>query len=317
MKIGDSVKKFFVGLLNVLLSTFIFVSIFSFYGKMVFSSFITELIGDVSTNIVNKNFVSENNKDGDKVKIERNITLYELISSSEYKALLKNKEVLNLVQKYIDITIDGMLDNKKLNDVKLEEDIINFLLENKTSFEKEYNVKISDDDIRKLQEDNTLTIIKGNYVDNVMIASAALSNTEKSMLKFYLFICSTTSKIILSVLILVSAVLIIVLQKSFSDTFKTIGVNVLTSGIFTIVLGIILHFVVNKSNNVDLGLRFDLLKISITGLVATIIGILILVACFVIKKIINKHNMEEMYDDVSNGFGGKFDTFEYLSADDE
>ncbi len=317
MKIGDSVKKFFVGLLNVLLSTFIFVLIFSFYGKMVFSSFITELIGDVSTNIVNKNFVSENNKDGDKVKIERNITLYELISSSEYKALLKNKEVLNLVQKYIDITIDGMLDNKKLNDVKLEEDIINFLLENKTSFEKEYNVKISDDDIRKLQEDNTLTIIKGNYVDNVMIASAALSNTEKSMLKFYLFICSTTSKIILSVLILVSAVLIIVLQKSFSDTFKTIGVNVLTSGIFTIVLGIILHFVVNKSNNVDLGLRFDLLKISITGLVATIIGILILVACFVIKKIINKHNMEEMYDDVSNGFGGKFDTFEYLSADDE
>jgi len=317
MKIGDSVKKFFVGLLNVLLSTFIFVLIFSFYGKMVFSSFITELIGDVSTNIVNKNFVSENNKDGDKVKIERNITLYELISSSEYKALLKNKEVLNLVQKYIDITIDGMLDNKKLNDVKLEEDIINFLLENKNSFEKEYNVKISDDDIRKLQEDNTLTIIKGNYVDNVMIASAALSNTEKSMLKFYLFICSTTSKIILSVLILVSAVLIIVLQKSFSDTFKTIGVNVLTSGIFTIVLGIILHFVVNKSNNVDLGLRFDLLKISITGLVATIIGILILVACFVIKKIINKHNMEEMYDDVSNGFGGKFDTFEYLSADDE
>ena len=317
MKIGDSVKKFFVGLLNVLLSTFIFVLIFSFYGKMVFSSFITELIGDVSTNIVNKNFVSENNKDGDKVKVERNITLYELISSSEYKALLKNKEVLNLVQKYIDITIDGMLDNKKLNDVKLEEDIINFLLENKTSFEKEYNVKISDDDIRKLQEDNTLTIIKGNYVDNVMIASAALSNTEKSMLKFYLFICSTTSKIILSVLILVSAVLIIVLQKSFSDTFKTIGVNVLTSGIFTIVLGIILHFVVNKSNNVDLGLRFDLLKISITGLVATIIGILILVACFVIKKIINKHNMEEMYDDVSNGFGGKFDTFEYLSADDE
>ena len=317
MKIGDIVKKFFVGLLNVLLSTFIFVLIFSFYGKMVFSSFITELIGDVSTNIVNKNFVSENNKDGDKVKIERNITLYELISSSEYKALLKNKEVLNLVQKYIDITIDGMLDNKKLNDVKLEEDIINFLLENKNSFEKEYNVKISDDDIRKLQEDNTLTIIKGNYVDNVMIASAALSNTEKSMLKFYLFICSTTSKIILSVLILVSAVLIIVLQKSFSDTFKTIGVNILTSGIFTIVLGIILHFVVNKSNNVDLGLRFDLLKISITGLVATIIGILILVACFVIKKMINKHNMEEMYDDVSNGFGGKFDTFEYLSADDE
>ena len=317
MKIGDIVKKFFVGLLNVLLSTFIFVLIFSFYGKMVFSSFITELIGDVSTNIVNKNFVSENNKDGDKVKIERNITLYELISSSEYKALLMNKEVLNLVQKYIDITIDGMLDNKKLNDVKLEEDIINFLLENKNSFEKEYNVKISDDDIRKLQEDNTLTIIKGNYVDNVMIASAALSNTEKSMLKFYLFICSTTSKIILSVLILVSAVLIIVLQKSFSDTFKTIGVNVLTSGIFTIVLGIILHFVVNKSNNVDLGLRFDLLKISITGLVATIIGILILVACFVIKKMINKHNMEEMYDDVSNGFGGKFDTFEYLSADDE
>ncbi len=317
MRIGDSVKKFFVGLLNVLLSTFIFVLIFSFYGKMVFSSFITELIGDVSTNIVNKNFVSENNKDGDKVKIERNITLYELISSSEYKALLKNKEVLNLVQKYIDITIDGMLDNKKLNDVKLEEDIINFLLENKNSFEKEYNVKISDDDIRKLQEDNTLTIIKGNYVDNVMIASAALSNTEKSMLKFYLFICSTTSKIILSVLILVSAVLIIVLQKSFSDTFKTIGVNVLTSGIFTIVLGIILHFVVNKSNNVDLGLRFDLLKISITGLVASIIGFLILVACFVIKKMINKHNMEEMYDDVSNGFGGKFDTFEYLSADDE
>ena len=317
MRIGDIVKKFFVGLLNVLLSTFIFVLIFSFYGKMVFSSFITELIGDVSTNIVNQNFIKENNKDGDKVKIERNITLYELISSSEYKALLKNKEVLNLVQKYIDITIDGMLDNKKLNDVKLEEDIINFLLENKNSFEKEYNVKISDDDIRKLQEDNTLTIIKGNYVDNVMIASAALSNTEKSMLKFYLFICSTTSKIILSVLILVSAVLIIVLQKSFSDTFKTIGVNVLTSGIFTIVLGIILHFVVNKSNNVDLGLRFDLLKISITGLVATIIGILILVACFVIKKIINKHNMEEMYDDVSNGFGGKFDTFEYLSADDE
>ena len=317
MMIGDSVKKIFVGLLNVLLSTFIFVFIFSFYGKMVFSSFITELIGDVSTNIVNQNFIKENNKDGDKVKIERSVTLYELISSSEYKALLKNKEVQDFIQKYIDITIDGMLDNKKLNDVKLEEDIINFLLENKNSFDKEYNVKISDEDIRKIQEDDTLKIIKGNYIDNVRIASITLSNTEKSMLKFYLFICSTTSKIILSVLILISAVLIIVLQKSFSDIFKTIGVNVLMSGLFSIILGIILHFVVNKTNNVDLGLRFDLLRISIIGLVATIIGILILVACFVIKKIINKHNMEEMYDDVSKGFGGKFDTFEYLSADDE
>ena len=296
-------KKFLNGLLTLLLGIFIFILLFSFYGKMLFSSFITDFLRGVSTNIVDKNFVVDNKtKKDSKVKVERYLTLGEVVNSSEYKELLKDKGVQKILQKYIDSAIAGVVDPNSLEDVNLEEDLINYLIENKDELKRKYNIDISDEDIKKMQEDGTFKDIKENYIRSVETASASLSKFQKSLIKAYTFLCSTAFKILMIVLIIIDLILISILEGSLYKRINILGINLVTCGILNIILGIILHFSINGIiARLNLGLRFNMLKISLVGLIAAIIGGIFMVIYFVIKKMIEKNKSDDLYDEVSKG----------------
>lgn len=296
-------KKFLNGLLTLLLGIFIFILLFSFYGKMLFSSFITDFLRGVSTNIVDKNFVVDNKtKKDSKVKVERYLTLGEVVNSSEYKELLKDKGVQKILQKYIDSAIAGVVDPNSLEDVNLEEDLINYLIENKDELKRKYNIDISDEDIKKMQEDGTFKDIKENYIRSVETASASLSKFQKSLIKAYTFLCSTAFKILMIVLIIIDLILISILEGSLYKWINILGINLVTCGILNIILGIILHFSINGIiARLNLGLRFNMLKISLVGLIAAIIGGIFMVIYFVIKKMIEKNKSDDLYDEVSKG----------------
>ena len=296
-------KKFFNGFLTLILGIFVFVLLFSFYGKMLFSSFITDFLGGVSTNIVDKNFIVDNKKANDsKIKVERYLTLEELVSSSEYKELLKDKGVQKILQKYIDSAIAGVVDPNSLEDVNLEEDLINYLIENKDELKRKYNIDVSDEDIKKMQEDGTFKDIKDNYIKSVETASASLSKFQKSLIKAYTFLCSSTFKIIMIVLIVLDLILISILERSLYKWLNILGINLVTCGILNIILGLILHFSISSIvARLNLGLRFNMLRISLVGLIAAIIGGIYMLIYFVIKKLLEKNESDDLYDEVSKG----------------
>ena len=296
-------KKFFNGLLTLILGLFIFILLFSFYGKMLFSGFITDFLRGVSTNIVDKNFIVDNKtKNDSKVKVERYLTLGDLVNSSKYKELLKDKGVQKILQKYIDSAIAGVVDPNSLEDVNLEEDIVNYLIENKDELKRKYNIDISDEDIKKMQEDGTFKDLKDNYIRSVETASASLSKFQKSLIKAYTFLCSTTFRILMIVLIIIDLILISILEGSLYKWLNILGINLVTCGILNIILGIILHFSINGIiARLNLGLRFNMLKISLVGLIAAIIGGIYMIIYFAIKKILEKNEADDLYDEVSKG----------------
>ncbi len=306
-------KKFLNGLLTLLLGIFIFILLFSFYGKMLFSGFITDFLKGVSTNIVDENFVVADKKVNDsKIKVEKYLTLGDLVSSSEYKELLKDKGVQEILQKYIDSAISGVVDPNSLEDVNLEEDLVNYLIENKDELKRKYNIDISDEDIKKMQEDGTFKDIKDNYIKSVETASASLSKFQKSLIKAYTFLCSVSFKILMIVLIIIDLVLISILERSLYKWINILGINLVTCGVLNIILGIILHFSINGIiARLNLGLRFNMLKISLVGLIAAIIGGIFMVVYFAIKRIVDKNESDDLYDEVSKGE----DDYE-LSVDD-
>ena len=295
-------KKFFTGILNIFLSIFIFLLLFSFYGKTIFSGFITDFLGGLSTNIVDNSFVEENNTDDSSIKIERNITIDELLTSPEYKELLKNKEIQKLIDKYVDSTIIGVTDPDSLTNINLTEDIINFIIENKDVLEKEYNISISDEDINSMRENKDFNNLTNNFIENIKTVSESLTTTQKRLIKAYNFVCGITFKVILIFLIIIDIVLISILQKSAIKWIKVIGANLLSSGILTIILGLILHFSVNSIiEKMKYNLKFDFLKISLIGLIATIIGVILMIVYHFINKNKNNDNNNELYDEVSKG----------------
>lgn len=314
-------KKFLIGLLNVFLSIFIFLLLFSFYGKTVFSGFITDFLGELSTNITDYTFVEEHNYDDSDVTVERSFTIEELLTSPKYKELLKDKEVQELIDKYVNSTIVGVTDPNAIKNVDLSEDVINYIKENKEVLESKYGIAIDDEKIDGIKDDDAFKNLTDDYLKKVQIASDSLTSTQKKMIKAYNFVCSLAFKIIMIVLIIIDVVLIALLQKSLYKWINAVGVNLLGSGILTIILGLILHFGINSViSKMKLSLKFNFLQISLVGLVSTIIGIILMIIYFIIKKRTGDDSIEEMYEEVVKGDGGfdeKFETFDELSSDDE
>ena len=301
---GDTMKKFLLAMLNIILSIIIFLLLFSFCGKIVFSGFITDFLGSINSGIKNQEFTveeKEDNKDK-KIDVERNYTIEELLNSPEYKELLKNKEVQKLVDKYINITINGVIDEKNLEEADLKEDIIKFLKENKEVLEKEYGISISYEDIDELENSDEFSSITDDYIDSVKTVRQDITDGQKKLIKMYNVLCSLAFKIILFILLIVNLVCIAILQKSLYKWVQTLGANLIFSGALTIILGIVLHFGINAIvSKMKLGLKFGFLKVSVIGLIACVVGIVLIVVYTIIKKKTDKDNLEDLYYEVSHG----------------
>ena len=311
-------RKFAIKLLGVFLSVFIFTLLLSFYGKTIFTGFMTDLLGNINTTIEDKQFAKDNNHDDTTVTISKNYTVSDILNSPKYKDFLKNREVQKLVQKYVDTTISGVTDTDSLNDIDLGEDIVVFIEENRTLLEKEFDITITDEDIKNLKDSEDFKEITDRYIENVQIASDGLTSGQKKLIKVFNFICSTTFKIILILLIFIDLILIAVLERPFYRVIKSLGVNLITSGLLTVVLGLILNFsITSMVSKMSLKIHFNFLDISIIGGVATCIGIIILIMYFMVKKVVDKNSMEELYEQVSHGKEEMFQSDNEFSSDDE
>ena len=113
------IKNLSLGILNIILINLITILAISFNIK----SLITD--GVIKETI--------------KQRITTNETSQEIIENDKINKLLENEEVKDLLDKYLDITIEGIIDKEKLNEITLEKDMINYLKANKDILEKEFS----------------------------------------------------------------------------------------------------------------------------------------------------------------------------------
>lgn len=202
------------------------------------------------------------------------------ISDDDYNNIVSNKEVNDFIQKYIDLFLASISDKDVLNDVDLYKDVVTFIDNNRDLLKEKLGV--TDEELDQIK--NTEELKSANeYFKEFVVEEVSTNNKESiSLLRVYSDLISTNSKIILAVLIVVLTGIIALLQKSFSKTIKTFGINLVISSILTMLLVVFLNFIVTSVAELSITVSYSVGLIY--GIVALVIGILAIVTGIIYKK---------------------------------
>lgn len=274
------IKKILSIVLTVILTCLITILVLSLNLK---SIIMDGIIKETLISNITSNKYKEGNKTNNFIIDEK--ILNEITDDERVKEILKSKEVEELVNKYLDITIDTLIDEENIDEVEIEKDIYNYLKENKEELTKIVGQEVTDemiDNTKKQLEDKNISRAYRQNIDN---ARKNITNIEKNALKTYKLVISLNFRTIIIVSILINIVLIFLLKKSFRKTFANIGYAITFSGITLIIMSIATNTIVRKASNM---IRFNINSIMIPGIILLIFGLLIIVINKIIKNIIAK-----------------------------
>ncbi len=259
------IKKVFIVILSLIIINCIFFLAISFNLKNI-------LINGVIKETIIENIVPRSYNDENNVITEEQIK--EITSDPRVQELLNSPEIQELLEKYLDTTVDGLLDEESIDEVALEEDMARFIKENRSIIEEKVGKEITDDMIDKAMEQVESKDISNAYKQSIANASRNMTKTEKSVLKGYKYLISWNFRIIMFIVIAVSLLLIALIQKSFYKWIGTFSKSLIVSGIGIVLASIITNLIVNSQNLID---KFNTNSLTITGIIILVSGILILI----------------------------------------
>ena len=209
-------------------------------------------------------------------------TIKQVTDDEQIQELLNTKEIQDLMYKYLDITIDGLIDEEAINEIEIEKDILEYLKENKSEIEKVVGQEIEEDMIKQTEKQMETKDITKSYKQSINNARMRMTTTEKSVLKGYKTLVSIKLKIIVIIFIIIIAIILAIIQKSLEKWLKNIGNSSIMSGILIIVMSITVNLVVNKIANLN---SFQTTNLLFTGIMILIIGLLFLIGSKIVKNI--------------------------------
>ena len=127
-------KKILIAILFLLLVNLISILIISVNLK-------TVLIDGVIKETIKEQIVRREEQNGNFVISEEIIA--EISDDEKVQEILNSKEVQELMNKYLDLTVDGILDEEKLDEITIEKDILNYLKDNKETLSEIVGEEIS------------------------------------------------------------------------------------------------------------------------------------------------------------------------------
>ena len=270
------VKKILIGLLIFILIDLIAALAISFNIK---SIIIDGVIKETIKHQVTANEYNENSYTISEEQIK------EITDDERIQEILNSQEVQDLLEKYLDTTINGLIDESTLDEVELEKDMLEFLKENKQVLEDKVGVEITDEMIDQVTEQAEGKDLTRAYKDSIRNSSRTMTTTEKTVLKGYNYIISNSFRILIIVLMIIDLLLIAILQKSFYKWIKSMSHSMIISGIGIIIMSVISSTIVKNMTSVD---TFNTSSLTYTGIGITIVGIIILIIYTIIIKIIEK-----------------------------
>lgn len=269
-------KKILTGLLTLLLTGLIAILIVSFTIKDVLIEDI--LFDSLKSVIMNKNY-EESSTTSDELPDDGIITNNEIVNE-----ILESKEVKELVNKYIDKVIDTLGDDEisinAIEDLNIEQNMIDYIKENKNVIEEKTGIEITDDMINKANE-------KLDSIDAKKVIKQSIENTrnnltpaEKQLLRAYQFIISAELKKYLIIGIIIDILLIGLLEMSFYKWIKNLAGSMIVGSLCTIATSLSLSIILNNM----LGVAIKTNKMIDLSVIILITGILISILFSIINK---------------------------------
>ena len=268
--------KVFLSFIIVLLMLFLTIS-FNL-NKVIVDGVIKEIIiTKISAKKVNNPNISE--------EVINTLPLPDYLKNSEdINKLLEDQRVQEIINKYIDITLDN-LTSEEIKNIDIESDIINYINENKELIKeitgKEVTPEMIEDTKKVIEESNLNETIE----DTIESTKKSISTEEKIVLKGYKEIISTKTRIIVIGLIALCLLLIAIIDKSFYKWIKTGSICTIISGILVLLMGFILKLIVTSILPLP---SFNVSYLYKSGLIQLIIGIVILIIYIVLNKVLVK-----------------------------
>lgn len=264
-------KGMVLAFLNFLLFSLVFSFIVSFSIRPLF-------VDGLVKNIVKEEFSSEMSE---TLEIEE-----ETVSK-----ILEVEEVNQFFDTYIDKTIAGLTDEEALNDISIGEDIIQYIKDNESTLEEQLGVDIPVDKIDEMVTEEELQMIDEQYKSAISETRETMPEYQKNVIRIYEFLISTNFKIAVGVIIALILLLIAVVQKSFYKWLKNLSVSTIISGIFVLIMGTFVSWIVNAAiaeMNVDF--VFDAVSLYAGGGIACLSGIIIIIIYMIVKKMVEKRS---------------------------
>lgn len=268
--------KVFLSFIIVLLMLFLTIS-FNL-NKVIVDGVIKEIIiTKISAKKVNNPNISE--------EVINTLPLPDYLKNSEdINKLLEDERVQEIINKYIDITLDN-LTSEEIKNIDIESDIINYINENKELIKeitgKEVTPEMIEDTKKVIEESNLNETIE----ETIVSTKESISTEEKIVLKGYKEIISTKTRIITISLIALCLLLIALIDKSFYKWIKTGSICTIISGILVLLMSFIAKLLVTSILPLP---SFNVSYLYKSGLIQLIIGSIILIIYIVLNKILIK-----------------------------
>ena len=169
--------------------------------------------------------------------------LSEIIESSPnpevLKEMLESDEMKGLVGEFMDQVLDELIDDDQsdFSSLELENEMIDYLMENREKIEEKSGISITDEMIDEVRSNF-------NHNDIDPIINQTIDNTKKSMpkeatlvLKWYKIVTSLKFRLFLLFLMFLDVFLIALIQFSFYRFIYNVSYAMILSGISVLLLG--------------------------------------------------------------------------------
>lgn len=272
------VKKILVALLCVILIGCIFFMAISLNLKKILIN------GVIKETIVESVIPKSYSESGEKVVITEE-QIKEITDDPRIQEVLMSPEIQGLMEKYLDTTVNGLIDENNIDEIALEQDMMNFIKENRSVIEEKAGKEVTDEMIERAMEQVESKDMSRAYKQSIMNASRNMTTTEKEVLRGYRLLISPEFRIILLVIMIIDLVLIAVVQGSFYKWISSLGTSLLISGAGTIAASVITKKIVAQKTGFN---NFDTSSLMQTGIIILVSGLIIVIVYNVISRLIKK-----------------------------
>lgn len=242
-----------------------------------------------------KSAISSNNYKEPNIQINESATSSkDLVTTSDERInkILESDAIQELIQDYMDKTLKSLDNPEELENIDFEQDVINYLKENKDVIETSSGVEITDEMLNETKETLEERDFNKLVKQKIRNTSNNMTQQEKEVLKIYSFIISKKFKIFLGLLFLINSVIITILINPKHKVINNIGLSLLIGGLETIIMSYVLKSIIINYTNLT---NFNTGSLINCSLIITIIGLIVILVYNSIVKLM-KRRMEKVYE---------------------
>lgn len=242
-----------------------------------------------------KSAISSNSYKEPNIQINESATSSKnLVTTSDERInkILESDAIQELIQDYMNKTLKSLDNPEELENIDFEQDVINYLKENKDVIETSSGVEITDEMLNETKENLEARDFNKLVKQKIRNTSNNMTQQEKKVLKIYSFIISKKFKVFLGLLFLINSVIITILINPKHKVINNIGLSLLIGGLETIIMSYVLKLIIINYTNLT---NFNIGSLINCSLIITIIGLIVILVYNSIVKLM-KRRMEKVYE---------------------